>query len=105
MPATPAASTLRREMLSMLLPCYVQSGMTADGAGSVDQCAGEFNSTISANLRGRPWTPRIAGRSGIAIILAPQRISGCAAHAPGMTENLDFCPCHAVPNQGIQYAQ
>jgi hypothetical protein len=62
----------------MLLPCYVQSGMTVNGAGSVDQRAGKFNSTISANR---------------------------AAHATGMTENLDFCPCHAVPKQGIQYAQ
>ncbi|MHB8271343.1 hypothetical protein [Bradyrhizobium sp.] len=52
--------------------------MTADEAGSVDQRTGKFNSTISANR---------------------------AANVPGMTENLDFCPCHAVPNQGIQYPQ
>ena len=59
-PATLAASTLRREMLSMLLPCYVQSGMTADGAASVDQRAGKFNSTNSANRAAR--APGMTGR-------------------------------------------
>jgi hypothetical protein len=34
-----------------------------------------------------------------------QHLVRIVLRTPGMTANLDFCPCHAVPKQGIQYAQ